>query len=265
MKSEGVVRIIRQGRVTALMKPTGGVRGIVTGDVFRRLVSRTIAQQLGPAVERATSPFQYALSTRAGCECIGHALQMLTESHPHMTVTSVDGISAYDTMSRVAMMSGIAEVDPGVLPFVQLFDASPTKYVWEDNAGVTHTITQSEGANRVTFFLMSLLYSLGQHQALVATMAYLDDIYLVTSPTRVGAVYTTLSTELQRRCHIRVHTGKTRVWNAAGVRPDACDWLERQAVLEDAGPVWRGSDLSTFQQRVRILGTPLGHPDFVRA
>ena len=96
-------------------------------------------------------------------------------------------------------------------------------------------------------------------------MAYLDDIYLVTSPTRVGAVYTTLSAELQRRCHIRVHTGKTRVWNAAGVSPDACDWLERQAVLEDAGPVWRGSDLSTFQQRVRILGTPLGHPDFVRA
>ena len=75
---EGIAHIIREGRVTALMKPTGSVRGIVTGDVFRRLVSRTIAQQMGPAVERATSPFQYALSTRAGCKCICHALQMLT-------------------------------------------------------------------------------------------------------------------------------------------------------------------------------------------
>ena len=61
-----------------------------------------------------------------------------------MTVTSVDGISAFDTRSRVAMMSGLAEVDPEV----QLFYASPSKYVCEDNAGVTHTITQGEGRRK---------------------------------------------------------------------------------------------------------------------
>ena len=47
----------RMGRSTALQKPTGGVRGIVTGEVFRRLVARNIAQQLACAVEVATSPF----------------------------------------------------------------------------------------------------------------------------------------------------------------------------------------------------------------
>ena len=31
--------------MTALQKPDGGVRGIVVGDVFRRVVARTIAQQ----------------------------------------------------------------------------------------------------------------------------------------------------------------------------------------------------------------------------
>ena len=41
-------------RFTALSKP-GGVRGIVAGDVIRRLVARTISQQLAPSVERATS------------------------------------------------------------------------------------------------------------------------------------------------------------------------------------------------------------------
>ena len=43
---------------------------------------------------------------------------MLTESNPNATITSVDGISAYETMSRGAMLSGLAEVDPSVLPFV---------------------------------------------------------------------------------------------------------------------------------------------------
>ena len=36
---------IRQGRMIALQKPLGGVRGIVVGDVVRRLVARTMAQQ----------------------------------------------------------------------------------------------------------------------------------------------------------------------------------------------------------------------------
>ena len=33
----------------------------------------------------------YALSTKAGTECIAHALQVLTELHPEATVTPIDG------------------------------------------------------------------------------------------------------------------------------------------------------------------------------
>ena len=60
------VDALRMGRMTALQKPSGGVRGIVVGDSFRRLVSRTIAQQLRIVVEEATAPFQDALTTRSG-------------------------------------------------------------------------------------------------------------------------------------------------------------------------------------------------------
>ena len=44
-----------------LQKARGGVRGIVVGVIVRRFGSRTVAQQLGPEVERATAPFQYAV------------------------------------------------------------------------------------------------------------------------------------------------------------------------------------------------------------
>ena len=47
-----VADAIRFGRLTAL------VRGIVAGDIMRRIVARTIAQQVGNKVERATLPFQ---------------------------------------------------------------------------------------------------------------------------------------------------------------------------------------------------------------
>ena len=58
-------------RVASLLS-LGQVRGIVVGDVLRRLVARTIAKQVIEKVEAATAPFQYALSTKAGCECIAH-------------------------------------------------------------------------------------------------------------------------------------------------------------------------------------------------
>ena len=54
------------GRLTALQKPAGGVRGIVCGDIVRRLVARTVAQSVSAAVQAATSPFQYALTTKSG-------------------------------------------------------------------------------------------------------------------------------------------------------------------------------------------------------
>ena len=120
---EVAVQAIRLGRLTALRKTGGGVRGIVAGDVFRRLTSRTMAQQLGEVVKRATSPFQYALSTRAGCECIAHALQALTEANPDATILLVDGIGAFDLVSRGAML-GLCDVSPSV-PFVRQFYAHP--------------------------------------------------------------------------------------------------------------------------------------------
>ena len=61
-----VVRWIK----TALRNQEKGVWSIFAGDVIRLLVSRTIAKQLGPAVERFSALFQYALFTRAGSECI---------------------------------------------------------------------------------------------------------------------------------------------------------------------------------------------------
>ena len=75
--------------------------------MFRRLVARTMAQQLGPAIERATSPFQCALSTRAGTECIAHAIQTLTDLDNTATVVSIDGIRAFDVVSRQALLEGL--------------------------------------------------------------------------------------------------------------------------------------------------------------
>ena len=52
-----IVNALRMGRMTVLRKPDGGVRGIVVGDVFRHLVSRTLAKQFSQQGEDARAPF----------------------------------------------------------------------------------------------------------------------------------------------------------------------------------------------------------------
>ena len=138
---EVAVAAVGSGRMAALSKDDGGVRGMVTGDVVRRLLARTIAQQLGPAVKAATAPHQYALSTRAGCECIAHAIQALCGLNPGATVTSVDGIGACESISRKAMLEGLMQVDgsSATLTFVRMFHGAPSKYLWENYCGQIHT------------------------------------------------------------------------------------------------------------------------------
>ena len=108
-----IVQLVNLGRMTALRKKDGGVRGIVAGEVIRRLVARTITQQLNSAAAAATAPFQYALTTRAGCECVSHVLQAIYELDENATVTSIDVVSAYDTISRWAMLQGLERVPEG--------------------------------------------------------------------------------------------------------------------------------------------------------
>ena len=59
--------------VTQLMQPDGGARGIVVGEIFRRLLDQS--QSMAKSVEAVVVPFQHALSTQAECECVAHILQ----------------------------------------------------------------------------------------------------------------------------------------------------------------------------------------------
>ena len=81
----------------------------MVGDILRRLVARTTAQQVSTEAEAATALLQYAQSTRAGCECVAHVMQALTDLNLDSTIVSIKGIGAYDIISRNAMLEGLLQ------------------------------------------------------------------------------------------------------------------------------------------------------------
>ena len=137
--------------MTALLKDSGGIRGIATSTSFRRLVAKTLARQYGGAVEAACAPYQFALSTRAGTDCVGHVVRLLTDEKPRATLLSIGGVGAYDHVLRSAMLSKLHNV-PGaraMLPFVRLAYAQRSEYTWEAEDGSRQTV-RLRGASRAT-------------------------------------------------------------------------------------------------------------------
>ena len=213
------------GRVVALQKNNGRVRGIIIGDVLRRLVARSLAQQHATAIHTTCAPRQFALSTRAGTEAVVRAISVATQSNPQHTVLSVDGIGAYDTISRHSMLHGLMNV-PIVnrcLPFVRMFYGQASQYIWHDHTGHPHLISQGEGGEQGDP-LMPALFSLGQRAALQAIqeqlhpnellLAYLDDVYAVVPPPEFAKSMTSWPTNF---------TG-TRTSNSIVAKP-ACGML----------------------------------------
>ena len=252
-------------------------RGIVVGDVSRRLIARTMTQQFSKFAEGATHPFQYALSTRGGTECVTHIVQASTSENPETIILSVDGIGAYDLISRNAIFQGVRDMVDGnkMIPFIRQFYGSST-FLWDDDFGEVHHVHQGEGGEQGDP-LMPMLFSLGQHRGLVAVQsklledeklfALLDDVYVICRLTRVQEVFQLLETELRCRASISIHLGKTKLWNAGGIEPTGAAGLSAVARIHNPqAVVWRGDQgLPTAQQGLKVLGAPVGHPDYIQS
>ena len=151
-------------------------------------------------------------------------MQTLTDQDGQATVLSIDGIGAYDLISRSAMLEGLLKMDRGdeILPFVRCFYGSPSTYLWEDEMGMSHENAQGEGGEQGDP-LMPMLFALGLHPALRAAQgrmrvgerifAYLDDVYVICRPERVVEIFKILEEEMSAHSEIRLHLGKTQVWN----------------------------------------------------
>ena len=152
---------------------------------------------------------------------------------------------------------------------------SPHRTFGEDEVGEVQDIPQGEGGDQGDP-LMPLLFSLALHPSLRSAadhlrdgekiFAFLDDVHLVCTPDRVLEVFRIIENALWTYSKISVHCGKTQLWNRSGVTPTGSEELTRAAREEHPqAVVWRGDQsLPVEQQGVTVLGSPVGHDEFIR-
>ena len=97
--------------------------------------------------------------------------------------------------------------------------------------------------------MMPLLFALEQHKSLVEAQArmrgneivfaYLDDVHAACGPLRMASVHTSVEEELFTHANIRVHHGKTQVWNRGGVMPEGIEELTRARRVKPDAVAWK--------------------------
>ena len=184
-------------------------------------------------------------------------------------ITCVDGVGAFDHVLRSRMFAELLAhpVLQVLVPHVRLWCGSKSKYIWTDANGHPHEVEQGEGGEQGDP-LMPALFCLAVQSALTAAQgelleaaavfAYLDELYLLTTPDRCAEVLSIISWHLQEKCGISVNQGKLQSWCPRGGPSPA-------GLLPFSTPehtVWR-SDLPAEDNGVVVVGTPIGHDSFV--
>ena len=265
-----IAQAIRMCRLTAVQKTNGKVRGLNAGDSFRRLVARTLAQQHAEEFRAATAPFNFGMAVHSGADALIHLARSMTDDHPDMVLTKIDGVGAFDHIYRASMLQKLSSLPTAhrLLPFILMSYGSSSTYLWTNDDGVTHRIPQGEGGEQGDA-LMPALFCLGLHDALHRAneqllqgeilVAYLDDLYLLTSKQRARTACDVVTREIREHAGIEPNLGKTECWSSGG--GEAPERIEE--LNPPNGPsVWRGN-LQPELRGVEVLGAPLGTEEYV--
>ena len=94
-------------------------------------------------------------------------------------------------------------------------------------------------------------------------LAFLDDVYLLTTPERAVPTFRLARDAILRHAGINLHQGKTRVWNKAGSAPANIHTLQP---VEQNARIWVGDQtLPPAEQGLQVLGAPIGSLAYIEA
>ena len=219
-----------------------------------------MARQQQEILRRAVWPSNLGLCDRSGTDLVAHLMQYLTDESPNRVILSIDGVGAFDHISRARMFEALL-ADPSLhslIPFVRQWYASPSRYLWRDENGTPHEIAQGDGGEQgdammPALFCLALKAALQEIQAGLPAgatiLAYLDDIYLVCEPEDTALIFHMVREILGRTCNIDVNLDKLAARSkAVQASPAGLDAISQQA--------WK-SDKPEAERGIKILGTPV--------
>ena len=133
------------GSATALLKPDGGIRPIVSGHALRRMSAKIVMRKLRSFCEKEFMPLQMGVGTPKGCEAAVHAARAYVESDlvQDQVLLKIDFKNAFNSVHRDVVLKLVKEKVPELYGFVyQCYEESSFLFFGDD------TLDSSEGVQQ---------------------------------------------------------------------------------------------------------------------
>ena len=236
-------------RLVPLTKRGGGIRPIVIGEAWPRIVSRMASRALAPTLAPILLPFQWGIGSQAGPEVVAHAAHMfesVVECHRDMAVQTVDFRNAFNSIRRRPIHLAVERWAPALLPWYRwAYGTSSQLFFADGNLATTceSGVRQGDPLACILFCLgiQSLLQDLQLRFPQLTLMADLDDLTAFGPLADMSAFMRDVSSAASE-IGLTVHTEKSRAW----ISPDT------------AAP----STLAVTTRGHKLMGTFVGTREF---
>ena len=244
-------RALAAARLIALPKGDHDVRAIAVGEVFRRLVARSICLQEKATMADILSPMQYGVAVPGGLDQIVHQIQAGLEAHDDWGLFKCDLQNAFNSVSREAFFRETSCHLPSIMPFTRLLYGQPSPLIYK-GSDTSSEILSCEGVHQGDplgpfYFCVAIhpvLQSLSESHPDLLVSAFFDDVNLLGPPDQIGAAIPRL-TDAFHSCGLRLH-------------PQKCELFHSHAFDFKWAEGMRRSTAGTL-----LLGGAIGSSDFV--
>ena len=170
-------------RLIALSKgEQRGVRPIAIGTTLRKLISLSIAITIKSRLPSFFGPFQCGVGMPGGAENVVHGIRQLLDGEPNNVVVSLDLSNAFNTVSRAAFMSQVETHFPELASWIWRCYGAKQFLLLKGQEPLLSAAGVQQGDPLGPFLFCLAIHPILKEIAKdIIPMAYMDDIYLVSS------------------------------------------------------------------------------------
>ncbi|GJR29603.1 putative reverse transcriptase domain-containing protein [Tanacetum coccineum] len=128
---------IASAPLTSLVKPGGGIRPIVVGMVWRRLVSKVSATMIGHSLNGYLNDLQLGVGVSGGGEAIRHVVNRLIEGRGDdagLSMLLVDFKNAFNLVDHEVMLQEVRTHFPAISRWVEFCYTNPARLYYGEHA-----------------------------------------------------------------------------------------------------------------------------------